>query len=142
MANPRDDVDFEGIGVRNVTHKHDGSIVYDDKQPGGSLAVGKATKMVGQRTVGLTTDGSGVAGKIIKVEDDGFLTLQVEGGCTLPGGTGATLTPGSRLVGALNGGNPGFVRSVNDAVAAEVAVARHEIKDATTPAAVKVMLGQ
>lgn len=141
MANPRDDVDFEGIGVRNVTHKHDNSIVYDEKQPGGSVAVGKAVKATGQRTVGLTTDGSDVVGKIIKVEDDGFATIQEEGGTTLPGGTGATLTPGSKIVGALNGGNPGFVRSVNSAVAAELAVAKHEIKDSTTPAATKVMLG-
>jgi hypothetical protein len=141
MVDPRNDVDFEGIDDVSVPLKYDGSIVYDATKPGGSVSVGLAVKTTGHRTVGLTTDGSEVTGKLVLVEDDGFCTVQVEGGTNLPGGTAATLTPGSRIVGAALGGAPGYIRSVAAATLAEVAVARHRIMESATTTAVKVMLG-
>ena len=55
---------------------------------------------------------------------------------------GATLTPGSRIVGDLGPSNAkGYARSVAAATLAEVAVARGEILDATDADAVRVWMG-
>ena len=45
----------------------------------------------------LVGDGEPVLGKLIKVEADNMATVQVAGGCTLPGGTSATLTHGGEI---------------------------------------------
>lgn len=132
MPNPRSGVSFEGIDYEGVTAIADGvTITYDATKNGGSAAVGKAVKISASATVALTTDASQVAGKLIHVDPDGKCTVQFEGFMGLPGGTAATLTPGSKVVGALNGGNPGYIRSVAAATLAEVAVARGCIWDAS-----------
>jgi hypothetical protein len=90
--------------------------------------------------VGLTVDGSEVEGRIERVHADGMVVVQREGGCSLPGGDGATLTPGTKIVGALRpGGGGGGIRTAA-ASAAEAALARGVILDASTTTAVKVML--
>jgi hypothetical protein len=140
MANPRGVVDYEGIGVRRVTYIADGSIVFDSTKANGSAQVGMACQLTAANTVGLTVDGSEVEGRIERVHADGMVVVQREGGCSLPGGDGATLTPGTKIVGALRpGGGGGGIRTAA-ASAAEAALARGVILDASTTTAVKVML--
>lgn len=143
MADPRKIVDNEGIGFRAETYKFDSSIVYDITKKGGSAQAeaGLAVTINGNGQVGLVADAERVLGKLIGTEQDGFCTVQIEGGCTLPGGTGATLTPGSKIVGALLGAAKGYIRTAA-ASAAEDAVSAHEIFDASVSTAVKVNLGR
>jgi len=81
-----------------------------------------------------------VLGKLIKVESDGFCVVQTEGYMTLPGGTSATLTAGSKIVGDLLVSAEGYIRVVATGTAAELGVARGIIVDATTTTAVLVKL--
>lgn len=145
MANPRAVVDYEGVGVRRLTYLVDGSIgVYNSALAGGNAHVGKAVQITAANTVGLTVDGSDVEGRLERLHPDGMAVVQVEGGCSLPGGEAATLTAGSKIVGAAYptalGGGGGGIRAVAPAVVAETAVARGRILDASVTTAVKVIL--
>lgn len=140
MSDPRKTTDYEGIDYRGESFAYDSSIVYDITKAGGSVQVGLAVTMTGNRQVGLVGDAEAVTGKLIGVEQDGFCTVQTEGGCTLPGGTAAALTAGSKIVGALLVAAKGYIRNAA-ASAAEDAVSDHEIRDASVSTAVKVMLG-
>lgn len=141
MANPRAIVDFEGIGALRETFQADGtSIVFDATRADGSVSVGLAVKVSASRVVALTTDASVVTGRLERVHADGMCVVQTKGGVTLPGGLAATLTPGSQIVGATGtAGAQGYIRT-SAGTAAEDAVARGEIRDATTTTAVQVML--
>jgi len=141
MPNPRNFKAFENIGQEIATFSGDGSIVYDATKPNGSAQVGLAVKMTGNSTVGLTTDGSMVVGKLIRVADDGSCSVQTEGGMTLPGGLAATLTAGLPIVGATGAAAAqGYVRAVAPAVLAEVANERGFILDSSTATAVAIYL--
>lgn len=140
MADPRKDVSFEGIGYRGECFKYDNTIVFDKTKIGGAAQVGLAVTMNATDQVTLVADAQRVAGRLQSVEADGFCTVQTEGGCELKGGTGATLTPGSKIVGALLGAEKGYIRTAA-ATAAEDAVAEHEIRDAADTTKVMVMLG-
>jgi hypothetical protein len=141
MANPRAVVDTQGIGYRAITLIADNStITFDSTKAGGSAQVGLAVQMSGQSTVALTVDASEVVGRLERVHPDGMCVVQVEGGCELPGGASATLTAGTRIVGALGASSaPGYIRTAA-ASAAEAAVARGKIIDSSVTTAVKVML--
>jgi hypothetical protein len=142
MANPRATPAYDDVLAEYVTYIADNStITYSATAVGGSAAVGKAVKLSAARTVALTTDGSHVKGKLIKVEPDLRCTVQVEGYMTLPGGASASLTLGKKIVGAVDGSsNPGFIREVATGTAAELGVAKGEIIDASTTTAVIVEL--
>lgn len=141
MSDPRNAVSFEGIGYEAETFEHDDTIVYDATLPGGSEQVGLAVTKESANTVSLVGDGEGVTGKLVKVESDGKAIVQTGGHMELPGGEGATLTIGSKVVGDLGADSAeGYVRSVATATAAELGVARGEIIDATDPTAVVVRL--
>lgn len=120
MANPRKTVAYDEIGTLNVTMKYDNSITYDKTQPGGSAAAGRAVSLAGSTSddiVTLADDGAVVHGKLISVDGDGFCVVQVDGYCTLPGGNGATLTLGTKIVGALNASSAkGFVKTLAETV--------------------------
>jgi hypothetical protein len=126
MANPRTAVELDGIGAVYATFKADATTIpYAAAEAGGSVAVGKAVKMhSADDTVALTTDASDVVGKIITVEADGKVNVQVAGFMKLPSGAGATLTRGVKIVGDLDTAAPGFVRAAASAAAAELLVAR------------------
>lgn len=143
MADPRNDVNFVGIGYRAETFKIDDStITYSATETNGSAQVGLAVNLSAAETVQLAGDGEAVLGKLIKVEADDKAVVQTKGYCTLPGGDGATLTLNAKIVGDLDGsGNEGYVRAVNTAVAAELGVADGRIIDAGTTTAVVVDLG-
>jgi len=142
MPNPRAVVDFEGTGFRALTFVGDASVPFVASANNGSPHVGKAMQITGQSTAGLTTDGSEVLGRLERVHADGMCVVQVEGGCTLPGGEAATLTAGLGIVGAAyptaSGGGGGGIKAASSA--ADALVARGHILDSTTTTAVKVRL--
>jgi len=141
MADPRLAVEYGGIGGKYVTFKIDNStIVYAATSNGGSASVGLAVGMSAADTVQLVSDAEEVVGKLISVESDNTCTVQVRGGMELPGGTGASLTLGKKIVGDLLVSAKGYVREVNTAVPAELGVARGMILDAGTTTAVWVYL--
>lgn len=142
MADPRDDIRFEEIGALNVTYKIDNStITYDATKVNGSAQVGLAVTLSAGGTVALADDGDPVEGKLITVEADGKCVVQAGGYMTLPGGNAATLTEGQAFVGDQNASaEPGYIRDVNTAVAAELGGARGRIVDADVTTAVVVAL--
>lgn len=144
MANPRLVTDYEGIDGHYTGYLIDAStITFSTTANRGSAVVDRAVALSGAGIIKLAADGERVIGRLERVEPDGVATVQDGGHTTLPGGTSATLTNGTAFVGALNGGNPGYIRSVAAATLAEVAVGgASQIIDATTATAVKVRLNR
>lgn len=142
MANPQNIVDYTGIKPVYVTYKIDNStITYDDQEVGGSNKVGLAVTFSAADTIQTVGDGEMVLGKLIVVEADNKATVQVGGYMTLPGGNGASLTRGKKIVGALNASSAeGYIREVATATAAELGVSRGFIQNAGTTTAVIVRL--
>jgi hypothetical protein len=144
MADPRLSTQVDGIDARFVSVKIDDStITYSATAAGGSAQVGLAVRLVPgtAQTIELVGDAEAVFGKLIQVQADGVATVQYAGGMTLPGGASATLTIGSQIVGDLGAASAeGYIRSVDAATLAEVAVARGAIFDAGTTTAVEIIL--
>lgn len=142
MADPRATVSFDGIGEERVTFLIDDStITYSATATNGSAQVGLAVGFSASKTIELVGNGEEVAGKLISVEKDGFAVVQTGGFMTLPAGNGASLTPGKKIVGALNASSAeGYIREVATGTAAELGVARGMIIDAGTTTAVVVRL--
>jgi hypothetical protein len=143
MADPRAQNSFE-LGPKpheTATFAHDSTIVFDPTQEGGSAQVGLAVSIESNNVVTLAGDGENVLGKLLSVDSDGFCTVQHSGWMTLPGGDGAGLTAGSKIVGDLGPMSAeGYIRVVNSAQASELAVARGMIVDASTATDVVVKL--
>lgn len=131
MPDPRLTTQYDEIQAESVTAKIDGtSITYDATQVNNSAGAGLAVTLTADSTVGLTQDANAVYGKLIMVEWDGYCAVQVEGYMKLPAGSAATVTPGTKIVGALGAASAkGFIRSVAAATLAEVAVAHGLIVD-------------
>ena len=142
MANPRNTVAFDDIEGPTATFLIDNStIVYDATQAGGSASVGLAVNLSTHKTVRLVSDAEPVLGRLELVEADNKATVRVSGFMKLPGGASATLTAGSRIVGALGAASAkGYIRSVAAATLAEVAVSNGRIIDSSTTTAVVVKL--
>lgn len=141
MSDPRAGTSFEGIGYEAETFAIDNStITYSATTANGSAQVGLAVTESAAKTVALAADGEMIVGKLIKVESDGYCVVQTGGHVTLPGGTGASLTRGKKIVGALLSSAKGYIREVATATAAELGIARGSIVDATTTTAVVVRL--
>ena len=142
MADPRSSVAYDGIDYEAQTFLIDNStITYSATATNGSTKVGLAVALSGNKTVETAGDGEEVLGKLISVDADGFATVQTCGFMKLPGGNGASLTPGKKIVGALNASSAeGYIREVNTATAAENGVSRGMIIDAGTTTAVVVKL--
>jgi hypothetical protein len=141
LSDPRAAISFEGIGYDAETYAHDATIVYDNQVEGGSAQVGLAVSLETAAEVTLAGSGEGVLGKLIKVEQDGFCVVQTGGHVTLPGGDGATLTVGARIVGDLGAAAAeGYIQAAAAGTAADHAVSRGTIIDASDPTAVVVRL--
>lgn len=138
MADPREAVKFEGIGYQALTYNHDDTIVYSKDEVGGSAQVGLAVTLESDHTVSLVGDGEEVEGKLVKVEPGGIAVVQTGGIMTLPGGTGATLTVGSKVVGDLLVSAEGYVQSAAAGTAAHHVVSRGRIIDNDTTTAVVI----
>ena len=137
----RDDVSNIGIGPLTETFKIDDStITYDATKENGSDQVGLAVTFSAANTIALAADGEAVVGKLLKVESDDMATVQTRGVVTLPGGTSATLTLGSQIVGDLLVSAEGYIRSAASGTAAELILCRGMIQDAGTTTAVVVLL--
>lgn len=142
MADPRLDVNFVNIGYRAETFKIDNStITYSATEDNGSAQVGLAVTLSAAETVALAADAEPIVGKLISVTADNYCTVQTKGYCTLPGGTSATLTLGSAIVGDLLVAAKGYIRSSDGATAAEIIGQTGKIIDAGTTTAVVVDLG-
>jgi hypothetical protein len=141
MADPRNAVSHEGNNAHYETYKADGvTITYDATKAGGSTAVGLAVTLSGDSTVALCADGDAIEGKVILVESDGKVNVQDDGYMTLPGGVSATLTRGSKIVGALGASSAkGYIRTAA-ASSAELLKADGEIIDSSDTANVVVDL--
>lgn len=140
MANPRNIVDFEGLRnpADEVTMIADGvTIVYSAVARGATAAMlDKAVSLSADKTVQLASDGEAIVGKLLHVEPDGKCLVQVKGFMQLPGGEGATLTRGFKIVGDLGASSAkGYVREVASGTAAEINKGRGMIidDDATSP---------
>lgn len=144
MPNPRKTVEFEGIGLLTATFKIDGvTITYDATKAGGADAtmIGKAVTLSADDTVALCADGDAIVGCLMKVESDGYCTVQIGGLTNLPGGASATLTRGTTIVGALGASSAkGYIRSAASGTAAELIKARGRILRAGVTTAVVVQL--
>ncbi len=144
MAAGRNQVDYTDIRYDALTYKIDGvTILYNQASPNGSAQVGLAVTLSADDTVALTTDGSNVQGKLLKVEKDNFCTVQRWGFVTLPKGDSApgTATRGRKIVGATLAAAKGYIRDVNTVTAAELGVCRGEIINVADAAAVVIDLG-
>lgn len=141
MADPRNTVAFDGIGYEAQTFLIDNStITYSATAANGSASVGLAVTLSTHKTVALAADAEFVLGKLISVESDNKAVVQTGGYMTLPGGTSATLTVGTPIVGDLLVAAKGYVRSAASGQAAELLVANGSIIDSGTTTAVVVKL--
>lgn len=133
MAAGRNQADFTDIGFKADTFKIDGvTLTYDRTKPNGigkAAGTGNAVMLSNDDTVALTNDGAQVKGKVIKIESDNFASVQVLEYITFPkGDSGAgTATRGRKIVGATRAGARGYIRDVDSAAAAELAVAKGEV---------------
>ena len=143
MPAGRNQVDYSDIRYDAITMKIDGvTITFDGTQPQGAPAaqIGKAVSLSADDTVQLTADAQNVFGKLLKVEPDGFATIQRWGFVTLP--SSGTITRGTKAVGALGPASArGYIRSANTAVAAELGVQRGDVVNVADTANVVVDLG-
>lgn len=94
-------------------------IAYDATQPHGSAHVGKVVMHSAEDEVDLVTAGSEVCGKLIKVEPDGFCTVQVGGFADVPTTGTVTYTHANNRV--VGGATAGYV-AVSTLVPAATAV--------------------
>ncbi len=140
MADPREATSHLGIGYHAETYPHDDTIVYDATKVGGSAQVGLAVTLESSNVISLVGDGEEVEGKLIKVEPGGFCVVQNRGNMTLPGGTSATLTAGSHIVGDLLVSAEGYIQSAAAGTAAHHVVSRGTIVDSSTSTAVVVRM--
>lgn len=142
MADPRNIVEFDGVDGRYASYKIDNStITYDSTKENGSSQVGLAVTLSTDDTIKLAEDGNAILGRLIQVESDDKALVQYEGYMTLPGGNGASLTIGKKIVGALGAASAkGYIREVATATAAELGVARGFIQNNDTTTAVLVCL--
>jgi hypothetical protein len=148
MSDPRADLRFDGVHAEYTTYKIDGTeITYSATAAGGSQQVGLAVALAGDGIVDLCGDGEPVHGKLIAVEADGFCTVQTGGFCELPGGTSATLTRNTKIVGDLLVSAKGYIQTFaasSTVTAAEVttaAVTKGVIVNSSVATAVVVDLG-
>ncbi len=142
MANPRNTIKFDGIQRQSQTYHIDNStITYDRDEENGSAQVGLAVALSDDGTVALAADGNAILGKLLKVESDDKANVQTGGYVDLPGGEGATLTLGAKIVGDLGPSSArGYIRAVATATAAGLGIARGIIVDAGDTTAVWVRL--
>ena len=145
MPAGRRQVDYTDIRYGAITMKIDNStIVFDGTKARGADAtmLDKAVTLSANDTVALCADGDAVFGKLLKVESDGFCTVQRYGFATLPGGASATRTRGKKIVGALGASSAkGYIREVATGTAAGIGKQRGEIINTADTTAVVVDFG-
>ncbi len=142
MPAGRNQVAYDEIRYDAITMKIDGvTITHTATAANGAATtmIGKAVSLSADDTVQLAADGEAIFGKLLKVEHDGFASIQRWGFVALP--SSGTITRGTRIVGALATAARGYIRSAVAATAAETAVARGTVVNIADTAAVWVDLG-
>lgn len=143
MANPRNTVDFKGVGYRGLTYYVDGdTIVHDRTQVGGSAGAGKLVAFVDgdPSLVRLTDATSGVLGVLIDVKEDDACTVQVEGGAEITLAAAQDPNVGDFIGGGATAGLGYVIDTTNAATAPPRNLPRvHKVISATV---VQVYLGQ
>lgn len=95
---------YNRINAHETTFVAGAGIAYDEAEKNGSAHVGKAVMLTGDGEVDLVTTGLEVFGKLVKVEPDGYCTVQDQGYCDLPtDGTAITYTQDGLVGGATAG---------------------------------------
>lgn len=141
MADPRNNIRYKGKNVKRDNFWADGvTITFERTEARGTSKRDLAVKLSGNQTVALVGDGEIVLGQLQEVEPDGLCVVQVGGPVELPAGTGATLTPGNRVVGALLVAAKGYIKDATTGTAAAAAAGRGIVYDATTATAIVVDL--
>jgi hypothetical protein len=141
MADPRAVIDYGEMHAEYTPSTIDAStITYDATLARGSAMVDLAVELVDDRTVALAEDGKAVYGRLQSVEADGFCSVQTGGYTKLPAGTGASLTFGKAIVGALLSSARGYIREVATGTAGELGLCRGRIVDNDDTTAVIVDL--
>lgn len=149
MADPRATT-TNRIGTeprRPLTFKIDNSdITYSATAPGGSAVVGRAVMVSGAGIVRLTGAGSGVLGKLLQVEADGYCTVECGSVVTLPKGDNA-IAVNDKIVGDTLSSARGYIRgcveptgSYVEGTAEDSSRGSHRVLDVTTATAIEVML--
>jgi hypothetical protein len=142
MADPRKTTSFNEVDAHYSTYAIDNStITYDGTKANGFgwTHAGRSVALSADKTVKLAGDGDRVIGRIDGVESDNFCRVQDDGYMPLPGGSGASLTRGKSIVGAVDGSsNPGFIREAASGTAAELVKDSGVIVDNSDTAAVIV----
>jgi len=145
MAAGRQQVDYSDIDYDALTFKIDNvTITYDPTKPDGigiAAGSGLAVMLSADDTVALTSDGAAVMGKLLKVEKDGFATIQYDGFAQLPQGDTGVCTRGNQIVGATKTALRGFVRDALAATAAELVKAAGVVVNVADTTNVWVLLG-
>ncbi len=138
MADPRAGIAPSDVGLEFDTFLIDNStITYSATTANGSAqaGVGLAVTLSADNTVALAADAEAIVGRLESVNSDLIATVAVRGKkLKFKGGTSATLTRGTKIVGDLLVAAKGYVRS-SDGTAGENAKARGYIldDDATNP---------
>lgn len=127
MADPRKAVVWSAVGDY-ITVKADGvTIVYSATAAYGCADVGKAVTLSADDTIALAGDREFVLGRLEKVGPDGYCTVKWRGDVKLPGGTSATLTLGTKIVGDLLVSAKGYIQSAAAGTAADHIISQGRI---------------
>jgi hypothetical protein len=113
------------LHAQYVTYKAGTSIAYNAAYPNGSEHVGKVVMHNGDDIVDLVTDELEICGKLIKVEPDGFCTVQDEGYADVPCDTVTYAATNNRVVGSTTAGK---VKVADTAVTATAVAGGKSIK--------------
>lgn len=149
LNNPRNTVSYDGIRTEQTTYLIDGvTITADATKVGGSSAVNMAVTLSADKTVALAADGDSILGVLVLVEADGKCAVQDDGFAKFMAGASATVTAGSKIVGALGPSSAkGYIRNVAattgsyvQGTATDALRGRHQIIDASVTTAVVVNL--
>lgn len=125
MADPRKTINWDGVDGNYATFKIDNStITYSATAANGSASAGLAVTLSTDDTVALVADGEAVIGRLENVSADNYATVKIKGAVKLPGGTGATLTLGAKIVGCLLIAAKGYIRIAASGTAAEHVLSR------------------
>lgn len=142
MADPRLGTTRKGIRPNVETFPIDAStITFDATKARGSAQVDLAVTISASNQIALADTNDPILGQLLLVEPDGMAAVQTGGYVNLPGGQSATLTPGSKIVGAQGASSAkGYIKTADPAQIGQVANARGMITDASVTTAVEVML--
>lgn len=122
---------YERINAHETTFQGTGQIAYDATVRNGSPHVGKAVARAGEGLIDLTNDGTEVFGKLLKVEPDGYCTIQEQGYGSLPFTGSMTYGDKSFVVGSATRGSVKAGTAVTNVVNQSVQPICADPKDAT-----------